>query len=170
MTDHETVLICDACVLIDYFDTTRDILTLAARHIGPVMVTTMVLDETDHLDREMAEELGLTVIEPGLEILAEASRTGGAPSRSDKVTFAVVKSEGWICWTSDKGLRKLCSEHGIKVFWGLEIMLVLCKSGHLTRTVALRTARSISRINRYITDEILADFEVKIELMKKGRP
>ena len=113
MTDHETLLICDACVLIDYIESCSEILTMAARHIGPVVVTTMVLNETDQIDREMAEELGLTVIEPVLEILVEKSRTGGSPSRSDKVTFAVAKCEGCTCWTSDKGLRKLCGEHGI---------------------------------------------------------
>ena len=165
MTDHETVLICDTCVLIDYLKNNREILTLAVKHIGPVMVTTTVMDETDQLDRRTAEELGITIIDPSLAILKDALKTDGSPSRSDKVTFAVAKNEGCTCWTSDKGLRMLCIKHDIKVLWGFEVMLLLCEGRHLTGAAALKTARNINAINRYITDEVLADFEAKIELM-----
>jgi rRNA-processing protein FCF1 len=163
VTDDRPPIIVDACVLIDFASVNPIILNLAAKHIGPVIVTSQVLEEVEEFDEERAAETGLTVIRPDEDLINHAVSHRSNLSTSDKVFFSLARDRGYICWTSDRELRKLCVKHGIKVLWGLEVMLILCEGGHLTRTAALRTARSINRINRYITDEVLADFETKIE-------
>jgi len=50
-------------VLIDYAKADPTVLTLVARHLGPVHVPRDVLGEVDQLDEEACDRLGLVVVE-----------------------------------------------------------------------------------------------------------
>ena len=56
-------LVADANVLIDYAKTDPSVLALYIRHIGPIFVPMVILDEVDQLDARDCERLGLTIIE-----------------------------------------------------------------------------------------------------------
>ena len=161
--NNRTILICDACVLIDYADTDPKILRLVSEHIGPVLVTAQALEETVSMDEKDVNALGLAVIEPENELFVEAAALAGPFSINDKLIFLLAKREGYVCWTNDTGLKKLCEENGIDTYWGLEAMLILCDGGHLNHDAAMRTARHIHKLNIYITDMVLADFAARIE-------
>lgn len=88
------LLIVDANVLIDYARTDPVILALTARHIGPVHIPAVILDEVAQLDVQACERLGLTLIEEPLEILEQASRKGGALSFQDHVCLSLAKGVG----------------------------------------------------------------------------
>lgn len=72
-TNKRALLICDACVLIDYADTDPKILSLVSEHICSVLVTPQALEETVSMDENDANALGLTVIEPENELFVEAA-------------------------------------------------------------------------------------------------
>jgi hypothetical protein len=66
-------LVADANVLIDYAKTDPSILAIHVRHLGPIYVPSVILDEVDQLDVADCERLGLTVIEEPPEILLAAA-------------------------------------------------------------------------------------------------
>lgn len=165
MTDKGSPLIVDSCVLIDYASVNPEILRLAARHIGPVIVTVQVLKEVDGFDETRAGEAGLTVVDLGEDLIDGIVSDKGGLSDCDKAIFTLAKYEGYRCWTSDSKLKEICEESGIATYWGLELMLILCEKGHLDRDTALSTARGIYLVNRYIADKVLAEFEAKIKLI-----
>lgn len=168
-SNNRGVLICDACVLIDYADTNPKILSLVSEHIGPVLVTPQALEKTVLMDEKDANALGLTVIEPENELFVEAAALAVPLSESDHLIFLLAKQEGYLCWTNDAGLKKLCEDNGIDTYWGLEAMLILCDGGHLNRDAAIRTARHIHKLNIYITDKVLSDFTARIEEIFRNR-
>ena len=62
------LMIMDACVLIDYIKTDRTVLELFVKYVGPLYVTSPVVDEVDEIDDENElVSLGLFIIEPEIE-------------------------------------------------------------------------------------------------------
>jgi rRNA-processing protein FCF1 len=161
------LLIVDANVLIDYLKTNTSILALAARHLGVIRVASVILDEVEQLGLEDCEDLGLTVVNEPLEILQAAADSAGALSFQDHVRLALAKSNGWICRTNDKPLRRACERDGVQVMWGLRLMIELVHHDALEVSQAHAVAKEIHAINpRHITPAILARFANEIGLGK----
>jgi rRNA-processing protein FCF1 len=162
--DALTLILCDANVLIDYFLAGKWIFKLVARHVGPVHVLSPILDEVDQIDIKEADRIELTVIEPDDSHIIRSGQQGGPLSRVDKLLITVAKEKGYICWTSDSRLMRHCKDNGIKACWGLEMMLLLCRKGCLSRSVAVRTAGKLQRKNsRFITQDIINQFEREVK-------
>lgn len=68
-----TLLVLDANVLIDLVAVDRTVLGSVARHVGTVIVPSVVLAEVEGLSAEDAVELGLLVVEPEDAHFAEAA-------------------------------------------------------------------------------------------------
>jgi len=61
-------MIMDACVLIDFIKAERAILELMVKHVGPLYVTSPVVDEINEIDDENElTALGLVIVEPEIE-------------------------------------------------------------------------------------------------------
>lgn len=159
---HGDLFILDACVLIDYLDADASVIGEMARHLGRVHVAATVLAEVKELDETRAGELGLVVVEPPLELLAEAAGQRGGLSFQDHVCLLLAKREGWVCVTSDGALRKACVDDGMAVLWGLEPMALLVAGGHMTADVAVEMAERISGVNPYVTVEIVGRFAKRV--------
>ena len=157
-----SLLILDACVLIDYLDADESVLAEIARHLGCVHVAATVLEEVNGLDESRAAELGLRVVEPSLELLAEAAVRRGGLSFQDHVCLLLAKQEGWICVTSDGALRKACVDDGVQVLWGLEPIALLVERGHMAADVAVEVAGRIAAVNPYVTGEIVLRFVKRV--------
>ncbi len=165
-----TPIICDANVLIDYFEADKRILTLVVRHAGPILVPSSVLDEVDQIDVEEAGRLGLMIIEPEDIHVIQSGTQGGPLSRNDKLIIAIAKDKRYICWTNDSHLRKRCENNGIHVYWGLEMMLRLCQMRCLSKHTAIRTARKIQKNNSaFVSPDIIDQFEFKVKELFKTR-
>lgn len=151
--------IADANVLIDYAKTNLDILGLVARHVGPVYIASAILDEVDQLDEAQCQALGLIIVEANFTQLAEASQRGGPLSFEDKLCLVLARDNSWTCLSNDGPLRDACLENGVTVVWGLEIMLQLVETGHLSADKAIDVAKEIHLINPlYITMKIVTTF------------
>lgn len=69
------LMIMDACVLIDFIKAERTVLELVVKHVGPLHVTSPVVDEVNEIDDENElVALGLIIIEPEIE---DAYAAGG---------------------------------------------------------------------------------------------
>lgn len=158
------LLIVDANVLIDYAKTEAAILALCVRHLGPIHVPSVVLDEVEQLDTEACRRLGLTVIHESLEILDEASQKGGALSFQDHVCLALAKANGWVCVSNDKPLHRACEREGVRALWGLRLMIELVAHGALHADQAKAIALDIHTLNpKHITPVILDRFRAEID-------
>lgn len=164
-------LILDANVLIDFAGSELGILTLAARHLGPVCVTRPLLREVEQLDQTTCEKIGIIVIETTLDQLLEAASGRGPLSFEDRLCLAVARDEGAFCVTNDRRLRSECARCGVEVRWGLELMLELVEHGHLSARRAVRVARTIHEENPFhITTAIVARFEARIREITRSPP
>jgi predicted nucleic acid-binding protein len=157
------LLVLDANVLIDYCGADRNVLTLASRHVGPIHVPSVLLDEVDGLDESECERLGLRVVEPEGALLVAAGRRRPGLSYYDHVCLLAAKAAGWTCVTNDGRLRRECTADKVPVLWGLELMVPLVAGRHLTVSAAMVVAGAIHEANPfYITKEIVRRFEMRI--------
>lgn len=155
--------IADANVLIDYISTDPDVLSLAAKHLGPIHVETAVLQEVEQLSADYCKKVGLTPVQANLEQLSEASVRSGSLSFQDNLCLILARDRGWSCLSNDGPLRKVCQKNGIKVVWGLELMFGLIQHGCLSIERSIEVAYAIHAINPvYITRNIVEQFQQKI--------
>lgn len=156
-------LVADANVLIDYARTDPSILALHVRHLGPIYVPSVILDEVDQLDAADCERLGLTVIEELPEILLAAAERRGALSFEDRVCLLLAHANQWTCVSNEKPLHRACAQQGVTSIWGLRLMIHLVQARQLNRQDAMGVAQAIHEINpRYVTAGILDLFEAEL--------
>ncbi|EIC23602.1 hypothetical protein [Thiorhodovibrio frisius] len=154
------LLIIDANVLIDYAQTNRQILALAARHLGRLQVARVILDEVDQLTEADCHALGLSIVDEPVDLLASAAERGGALSFEDHVCLLLAKQNSWTCVTNDKRLRAECEKEGVSTFWGLRLLIELVRARHLDAEAAAATAQAIHESNpRHITPQILKQLQ-----------
>ncbi len=155
MNNRPSAVISDANVLIDYIKVERTkVLRLVSEHLFQIKLPRSILAEVSQLTQDQAEALGMEIVEESIDQLKEASVRGGALSQVDKLCFAIARDNGWAVWTSDKPLHTKCKTEGVPVYWGLQLMLDLCKAGKLKASYALETVEKISEVNERITKEV----------------
>lgn len=157
-----SAIVSDADVLIDYVLSNKKVLYLASTQLFRIYVLTSVLREVKQLSRSEARKLGLIVLEPTLEELAEAMKATSGISFQDKLCLETAKKNNWSCLSNDKRLRRQCEDEGVKTVWGLDLMLHLNKRGILVKHEAEKTARNIHKINLRITEKTIEKFVGKL--------
>lgn len=164
------LMIMDACVLIDFIKTGRAVLELVVKHVGPLYVTSPVVDEVNEIDDENElVDLGLIIIEPEIEDAYVASSRSGPLSFQDWLCLLTAKRHGFTCVTNDKNLRKLCRQESVSLLWGLELLAELHKAGGIPATEAEAIAQAIRLSNpKHITEKIVSRFVDTIR-RQKGR-
>jgi len=165
------LMIMDACVLIDFIKAERAILELVVKHIGPLYVTSPVVDEINEIDGENElTELGLVIVEPEIEDAYAAIDRSGPLSFEDWLCLFTAKRYGFVCVTNDKNLRKFCEQDGIPLLWGLELIAELHKVGGISAEEAEAVAQSIRQSNpKHITAKIVSRFITIIRRQESHR-
>jgi len=163
----DKLLIIDADVLIDYVKSDFSILGLTASYVGEVHVISTVLAEVDGLDEDRCTQLGLHVLEPNLEQYVAATQKRGALSTGDHLCLLFAREKGWTCVSNDGALRRACTEDGVAVLWGLELMIDLVRIGQLGEEEALTVAWTIHSANPFhITQEIVERFTTRLRSLR----
>ncbi len=158
------LLILDACVLIDYIKAEPALFGIIAGSVDPVHVVSTVYEEVVQLTslQHMAD-LGISLVEPEIEDAFEATLMMGSTSFQDNICLLTAKRRDMTCVTNDRNLRKACSEQGVPIMWGLELLLELVRSGGIDHKSATEIGRRIHENNpRHIPPKVLADFEKKL--------
>ena len=158
----DKAVITDANILIDFMESGKKVISLFAASVETLYVPLLVLKEVPKLGISEAKRLGITVLDTGLDMLAEASRIKTGCSFNDNVCYLTAKNEGMICATNDKRLRKICGAGGVEVLWGLQIMMFLVQQRKPSKKEAVEIARKIGKINSNITLELIMNFENKL--------
>ena len=165
-------MIMDACVLIDFIKADRAVLELVVKHVGPLHVAGPVVDEVREIEGENElVELGLIIVEPEIEDAFAAASPAGPISFQDRLCLLTAARNDLICVTNDKNLRRLCSEKGVPLLWGLELLSELHKAGGIPGKQAEAIARAVRASNpKHITEEILSRFTDTIRRRERVRP
>lgn len=160
----EGSLLADANVLIDYAKADRGVLRLAAEHLGGLFVVSVVLhDEVRQLNDAACGRLGMGVIEPTFDQLAEAGSGARALSFNDWCCLIVARDRNHRVVTNDKALRRACARASVNTKWGLQLMLDLVADGHLDADRARRVAARIRELDpTRVTDAILTRFHARL--------
>ena len=162
-----TALISDANVLIDYLKAGRHgVLKLVSEHICAIKIPYEILKEVEQLTKELADEL-IELYEESLEQIAAAAKRSGRLSPQDRLCYDIAANEGWGVWTSDQQLHRHCSSTDIPVIWGLQMLLILHEQKLIRFDYAQATAQKIFEDNEFITQKVLDDFLVKLDLIRK---
>ena len=159
--DRPKLMIMDACVLIDFIKAERAVLELVVKYVGPLYVTSPVVEEIHEIDDENElVNLGLIIIEPEIEDAYTAAGTVAGPlSFEDWLCLLTAKRNGFTCVTNDKNLRKFCKQEGVSLLWGLELVAELHKAGGLPGQEAEAFAQAIRQSNpKHITEGIVSRF------------
>jgi hypothetical protein len=157
--DHK-LMIMDACVLIDFLKSDPSVLQLIVNYVGPIYVISPIVDEVNDIeDENELLEYGLLIIEPEIEDAYSAASRSGPISFQDQLCLLTAKRFGFTCVTNDQTLRKSCEQNGVPLLWGLEILILLHKSGGINAKEAKIIALAIQNSNpRHITKKIISRF------------
>lgn len=149
--------ICDANVLIDLANADCAIIAEIVAYCGKVYVPDLVFREVYNLDEKTAADLGLILVDTPEPL----ERIPGL-SQQDRSCLWLVAENGWACISNDKRLRKECQKTGGKVYWGLEILLLLVEAKLITKKRAETAAKEIRVTNFEMGDNLLDDFLKKM--------
>ena len=154
-----SVLLADADVLIDYHLSEITILSLVAKHVGPVLVLEQVLDEVQGLTAAQCARCGIKVILAETQILFQAAAVESTASFNDRLCLVTCRAKRWTCVTNDRALRRLCQRHDVATRYGLGLMVDLVAAAALTRRRAVAVARQIQASNpHHINERVLRSF------------
>lgn len=159
MSDLTAGFVVDANVLIDYMNADLTILGVLSKTVSPVFVSDAVLENVDGLDRHGCDEMGLAIAQPTLDQMLEAGDRRAKLAYDDWMCLILARDNGWTCITNDKALRAECAAAGIKVLWGLELMLALATDSVLEIEEAESVAWRIHENNpAFVTRAIVNRF------------
>ncbi|MFA6569475.1 MAG: hypothetical protein WCS96_14790 [Victivallales bacterium] len=151
-------LVCDANILIDYFDNNKNVLKLATEHCYDIYVPVQVFEEVEQMGESDAEKLGIRLVEPTIAQLSEAVNDDNSLSDEDRLCFIIARDNKWICATNEKRLRNKCIRENVETIRGLKIMLELNALRKLGKQEAINTARKIKESNPRLAEEVVKDF------------
>lgn len=163
MTDTVRIIIADTCVVSDFYKADRGFFAELRCPRISIGIITPVIDELtvsfpEFADRPYLGRIGLNLFEPAEEDFAHIGFSSEL-SPFDQLCLRAAKRLGCTLATNDVPLREACAENGVRVLWGLETLLLLCREGAIGKKYADTVARGIRHANPdYITEEILDKF------------
>jgi rRNA-processing protein FCF1 len=161
--EHHTLILTDANILIDYESCGIEVLALVSKYVAPMIVPDVVQQEVRTLTKEQIEKAGVTVVETPLALLAPAPLASKQLSTQDRVCLEMASANGWTCATNDKVLRNACQARGVRLAWGLELMVELVDRRVLPEKKAQNLGKKMHRVNpKSITNQVLTDFLARI--------
>ena len=162
------MFVIDSSVLIDYWMVRRTVLSLIAKHLGPVVVPEPILGEVDGLERKDCIELGLQVAEHVWDdYTLEVPGAVSGLSDKDLVCLRTAIRLKAVCLTNDKRMRETCKSCDHDTMWGFRPMFHLVKKGMLDSAEAILIAREIQGTNTRIAPTVVDAFQKKLAELDK---
>jgi hypothetical protein len=161
------VLITDACVLIDYAKSAKDVLRILTRSVRVVVPRILLVEEVHDLTVDEAVSLGLEIVDAPIEMLDEATRMPRPLSNYDWLCLILARDNSWICVSNDKRLRAECNSIGVDVQWSLDPVLMLVRQNKISKQHAEKTVRAMAKQNRFIGTHVVARFISRIRGVKR---
>ena len=163
------VLLVDADVFIDYRDSDLEVLKLVGQHVGRVAVLAPVLDAVRGVTRADCPRLSVSVVEVATSLLLRAGSVDTDVSFIDRLCFVTCREEGWTCVTNDPALRRLCERRGVRVRFGLRLLVDVVAAGAVTPQRATVIAYKMQESNPlHVNERVIARFESELGRIGTG--
>lgn len=163
-SQYENGLLLDADVLIDFAHADRTILRLVAENFGPARVLLTTVAEVHDLTPENYPRFGIEVVAPTPAQRTAAGAILSQASEMDLLCFVVCRDYGWTLATNDGILRKMCERHGVRLRYGLELILDLVARGKMSRSDAESVAERLhTRSPTYFHPALLQWFRSQLD-------
>ena len=157
------ILLADADVLIDYRDSDLTVLKLVSQHIGPVRVLRQVLDEAPGITDRQCARLGIEIVQLETTLMLTANDLPRSLSVADRLCVVACQHHNWTLVTNDRALRRVCKDNGIRLRWGLGLMIDLVDARAMSGARAIRVAVAIQRANpTHITNDLINRFRGRL--------
>lgn len=165
MSTSQRILVVDANVLIDYVRSEPEMLRLAATHIGSLLVPSPVALKVRRSWSEQDIELGgLQITVPTKEQFEEAADKPPNPAFDDWCCLIVARDCCGECVTNDSRLRRECTAAGVKVLYGMELLLELAHLKIITANDARRCAGLIQKTSPgFFHVKIMEEFDRRLK-------
>ncbi|MBP5620514.1 MAG: type II toxin-antitoxin system VapC family toxin [Thermoguttaceae bacterium] len=131
MKTRKPTLLLDTCVGSDFLNVDAEIVGLASKSLGELLIPRVLMEELSRkFEFDVLDALGLRVVDSSDEILKEAGvfrlkKGFRLLSENDCVCLLTALKNKYTCVTNDRLLQKTCKEHGVQVWWGVEVVLAL---------------------------------------------
>jgi rRNA-processing protein FCF1 len=150
-------LLCDANILIDYFNAAPTLLATISEFTKGLFVPDIVYAEATPLKDLDPVSFGIILLDTPFEELEVL------PGLSIQDSCCLYYAQnGYTCVTNDIKLRKTCIKRECNVLWGLELLLRLNTEGFITKTKALQLAGKMKKENPTLTQKVFNTFETKL--------
>lgn len=164
-TELKTV-ITDANVLIDYLVIDKKILKLIPGLFKEATIPIDVLNEVEQITESQVKAFGFTVYYPEPDTYYKAVNSDNGLSYQDNICIIDCQKNGWGIVTNDTRMRKKCTEDGLELFWGLQLIVMLVEKGRLSKDEAMTASEKIEESNPRITKRDITKFKSKINAIK----
>jgi rRNA-processing protein FCF1 len=152
------MILLDANVVIDYRESDKNILKLFSEGVEQLCISAGVLLKIRNFSEDDCGKLSIEVLVPAANEMANI-KASGRLAMDDQECLAVTAERGLAVCSNDKLLRRRCSAKGIRVVWGLELMMILVERKLLDKARAKKIASSIRESNpSHITERIIRNF------------
>ena len=165
-----SALILDTCVVSDLYKADQKFFSQIAQSFVKMCVTQEIIkelaDEFPGIFDGPTPEIKLptidTVLADYIGLIADSRL-----SETDQIVMRVAKRCGCTLVTNDKKLFEGSKGAGVKVLWGLAMLVALYGDGVIDETYAKQIGASIHRENpRFITKPLYEDFLKKVHSRK----
>ncbi len=157
------VLITDSCVLIDYAKSARDAIERLCEVTSVFVPRILLVEEVRDLTLTDAEEIGLTIVDPPLELVQKAARLPKPLSFYDWLCVLMASENRWTCVSNDRRLRATCRERGVATQWSLEPLVLLVVEAEMNRDKAIAIARAMAELNPYLGRAVVDRFIKRLQ-------
>ncbi len=170
MTKLSEKLLLDANVLIDLQNSELEVLSEVKKHVAEIFVLKDIFDnELPDLTESDCHRVDLAIIEPKEHVSREVDKNFVKLTEEDQLNLFTAVDSGFILVTNDVNLRKACEERQVKVIWGLQLILMLVEKSEYSIDDAKNIGEKIAESNPFITEEIVLDFNEKLENIRHNK-
>ena len=159
------ILLCDACVMLDYLDFAPNILSLTVKHLTQIFIPDVVLAELSKYSQSDIEALGIKIQETPVSYYLLPLL--GPLSFQDRACLMLSQEMGWTCVTNDQKLKKACTHEQVSTLGGFGLLNLLVQNKILTIEEGVIAITAIGRGNNWISPSLIEDVISQLQATHK---
>ena len=164
MTQETTpILLCDACVMLDYLDFAPNILSSTVKHFAKIFIPDVVLLELTKYSQSAIEAFGIRIQDTPLSYYLVPLL--GPLSFQDRACLWLSQEMGWTCVTNDQKLRNACEKERVATIGGFGLLILLAQKKIISIEEGIMTIKAIGKGNSWISPSLIGKVISQLEAL-----
>ena len=160
--DTKPILLCDACVMLDYLEFAPSILFLTVKHFSQIYIPDVVLLELTKYSQSEVEALGIRIQETPLSYYLVPLL--GPLSFQDRACLWLSQEMGWTCVTNDQKLKKACDNEQVATIGGFGLLILLAQKKIISIEKGVKAIKAIGKGNSWISPSLIENVISQLEV------